>query len=83
MWRVEEAVPWAVHKGRYGPGRIYSGIRNQMRVIYVEELGSRVLDYVRRVDARRFSSMDQMIHELEIDKSDSGGFMQAASTSLL
>lgn len=83
MWVIEESVPWAVDKGRFGAGRFYSGKRHWMRVVYAQDLGSRILDYVRRVDMRRFSSMERMIEELEIDKSDRPGFSQTAVEALL
>lgn len=66
-WTIAETVSHANRVGRLGEDTLYRVIRKTPRVFYCEDLGSRVLEAVRRLDMRRFSSMDQMIQELQID----------------
>lgn len=40
------------------------------RIFYLQGLGSRVIDWLRRLDMSRFRSVEQMVKELEMDSGE-------------
>jgi len=40
------------------------------RIFYLQGLGSRVIDYLRRVDMSRFKSVQEMVAGLDIDEAE-------------
>ena len=40
------------------------------RIFYLQGLGSRVIDYLRRVDMSRFKSVKEMVAGLDIDEAE-------------
>jgi len=69
-WMITERVPGAVFCGLLGSVPLYRVSQQEQRVVFCEELGSRVLDWVRRVDMSRFQTQDDMIKRLNVDESD-------------
>ena len=80
-WIISEKVRAAV-RIVHETGLSIFKIRTRLeRVFYAEELGTHVLDWVRRSNMRRFESVEAMVREMGIDKNgDNGqttGFSQA------
>jgi len=67
-----EAVPWATHIGRMDGAEIYRVKPRGQRVVWAEQLGSKVLEWIRRVKISRFQSIEQLKKELDVDKSYHG-----------
>lgn len=40
------------------------------RILYVKDVGSKILEFIKRIDMSRFENTQQMIDELEIDASE-------------
>jgi hypothetical protein len=69
-WVIAERVRWGVFSGIHEGQSLYYVKTRTPRVFYVEELGTHVLEWLRRADMRRFKTIDQMEEELEMNKSD-------------
>lgn len=67
-WMVGERLRWSVFTG-FGPdgSPVYHVRSRLVRVIFAEELGSRVLDWLRRLRINRFDTVDQMDDELDME----------------
>jgi len=70
-WIISEGVPWAV-RVCVAP-LLYTTHRRKQRIVFAAELGSHVLEWVKRSLMRRFETVDQMVKEMEIDKSEDRG----------
>ena len=71
-WLISEAVPWAVRLGRTDGADLYRIVQRGQRVVWAEELGSKILEWIRRVKISRFTSKDQLMKELDVESSDYG-----------
>lgn len=67
-WVISEGVPWAVRVCT-DPVCITTTYPRPHRLFWVAgDLGSHVLDWVKRSMTRRFETVEQMTRELDIDK---------------
>lgn len=71
-WIIQERVPWATYVGISEGRPIYRTFHKHLRIIYAAELGSHVLEWVKRACIRRFETVDQMVKELNIDGGTTG-----------
>lgn len=71
-WMIQEGVRWTTYQNTRNGAPVYRMHRRPTPALYVAELGSHVLDIVRRNDPRRYRNIDDMIDVLGIDKNERG-----------
>lgn len=62
-WEIGEMCPYSYSHG----GGFFSIKPKWERVIFADSLGTRVLEYVRRVSLNRFNSVKEMVEKLNVD----------------
>lgn len=77
-WAILEWVRWSTYVSDIDGAPVLRRHRRPMPALYVAGLGSRVIEWVRRNDPRRFRSMREMIDKLDID--DRHGYKRPALT---
>src|SRR2546423_1688825 len=68
QWAINEDVRWMTYQGRHDGAAVYRIGRRPVRGIYVEELGSRVIDLLKSRDPRRYRTLEGVIEGMGIDK---------------
>jgi hypothetical protein len=66
-WAIMEAVRDCRHVAYHKGAAVYRLHRRPEPSLFFQGLGSKVLEYVRKNDPRRFRSVQQMVDELKID----------------
>lgn len=69
-WAICEKYPTVKFRGIGRGIRVYQMLARPERRFSFKDLGTGILDYIRRVDTRRFDSVDGMIAALDIDNGD-------------
>jgi hypothetical protein len=67
LWAVREAVRHSSLAAEVEGAPVYRIRRRPETALRFAELGSRLLDYVRRNDPRRYRSVEHMVKKLRID----------------
>ena len=67
-WMVGERLRWAVSVGIHEQGQIYRIKDHVTRIFLAEDLGTRVLEWARRLRISRFNSVEHMVKDLKIDE---------------
>ena len=67
LWVIGERVRWSVHKASREGSSVYEMTRRPLPALRVSSLGSKVLDFVRRNDPRKYKNVQEMIDALDID----------------
>ena len=79
-WIIAERVPRAIFLGVRETGPMYLINKQDNRVFVVEDLGTQILEWLRRARMNRFESVEKMVEELEIDKTSQGNLIEAMDT---
>lgn len=66
-WVIAERVPRVSFVGHREGMALYRFFHRPERVFLFDELGSGILDYLRRVDMKRFGSVSEMVEALDLD----------------
>lgn len=66
-WVITERVPRAVFVGARSDMALYHIRGRGDRVFIIEDLGSRILDFLRRNDMTRFGTVEEMVKALDLD----------------
>lgn len=69
-WEITEAVRTAAQVASVGGAPVFRMDRRPETALRFKELGEKCLAYVRRNDPRRYSSVQQMVDKLGIDKGE-------------
>lgn len=67
LWAVKESVRHSTLAAVVEGAPVYRIRRRPETALRFAELGSKLLDYVRRNDPRRYRSVEQMVKQLRID----------------
>jgi hypothetical protein len=70
VWAVKEAVRHSSLVADVEGAPVYRIHRRPETALRFTTLGSRLLDFVRRNDPRRYSSVEQMVKKLRIDEGE-------------
>ena len=65
-WVVAEMVPWMNYVGVSGGASLYRALPHPQRVVFAAELGSGVLEWVRRLQMSRFDGVEHMETSLNL-----------------
>jgi hypothetical protein len=69
-WVIAERVPRVVFVGTAEGMTLHKMEPRYDRVFYVLELGTQIIDWLRRNDMKRFASVESMVQALEIDSNE-------------
>lgn len=67
-WSIDEGVRWSVYRGLREGAPVYTIGRRPLRGLYFSDLGSGVLDMIKRADPRRFRTVEDLVEGLGIDR---------------
>ena len=70
VWMVQESVRHSTQVATLQGAPVFRIHRRPETALRFADLGSRLLDYVRRNDPRRYRSVEQMVNKLRIDEGE-------------
>ena len=80
-WVISERVPRVSFVGNFDGAALHAMRGRGERVLILDDLGTQVLDYLRRLDMTRYGSVAEMVKALDLDGAHDGAPDVRAATA--